>query len=164
MTIQFTEGHFAEPYSPTIENTYHKILRVKGVEYAVEIVDTAGLVRRPKRHVLEPLGHVPELRDALRNGHPRLRVRLLPHRAAVVRHAAGHQREAPQRRRLRPHPPRDRRQQVGPRARAAGDKRRGAEACGGVELSVRGECTLCGRRLMCFEKALMPLYFQWGVH
>ena len=25
VTIQFTEGHFAEPYSPTIENTFQKV-------------------------------------------------------------------------------------------------------------------------------------------
>jgi len=42
VTIQFTEGHFAEPYSPTIENTFQKLIRHKGVEYQTDILDTAG--------------------------------------------------------------------------------------------------------------------------
>eukprot|EP00287_Rhodomonas_sp_CCMP768_P004093 CAMPEP_0196728116 /NCGR_PEP_ID=MMETSP1091-20130531/8900_1 /TAXON_ID=302021 /ORGANISM="Rhodomonas sp., Strain CCMP768" /LENGTH=311 /DNA_ID=CAMNT_0042070823 /DNA_START=45 /DNA_END=980 /DNA_ORIENTATION=- len=42
VTIQFTEGHFQEPYSPTIENTFQKIIRHKGVEYQLDILDTAG--------------------------------------------------------------------------------------------------------------------------
>jgi hypothetical protein len=42
VTIQFTEGHFAEPYSPTIENTFQKVIRHKGVEYQTDILDTAG--------------------------------------------------------------------------------------------------------------------------
>ena len=44
VTIQFTEGHFAEPYSPTIENTFQKLIRHKGVEYQTDILDTAGAV------------------------------------------------------------------------------------------------------------------------
>lgn len=42
LTLQFIEGHFAETYYPTIENSFTKILRYKGVEYATEIIDTAG--------------------------------------------------------------------------------------------------------------------------
>eukprot|EP00286_Rhodomonas_abbreviata_P029855 CAMPEP_0181293074 /NCGR_PEP_ID=MMETSP1101-20121128/2865_1 /TAXON_ID=46948 /ORGANISM="Rhodomonas abbreviata, Strain Caron Lab Isolate" /LENGTH=168 /DNA_ID=CAMNT_0023397625 /DNA_START=53 /DNA_END=559 /DNA_ORIENTATION=- len=42
VTIQFTEGHFQEPYSPTIENTFQKVIRHKGVEYQLDILDTAG--------------------------------------------------------------------------------------------------------------------------
>ena len=42
VTIQFTEGHFAEPYSPTIENTFQKVIRHKGIEYQTDILDTAG--------------------------------------------------------------------------------------------------------------------------
>jgi len=42
VTIQFTEGHFAEPYSPTIENTFQKVIRHKGTEYQTDILDTAG--------------------------------------------------------------------------------------------------------------------------
>lgn len=36
------DGHFVESYYPTIENTFSKEIRVKGQEYATEIVDTAG--------------------------------------------------------------------------------------------------------------------------
>lgn len=40
VTIQFAENHFAEAYNPTIENTFHKTLKHKGVEYELEIIDT----------------------------------------------------------------------------------------------------------------------------
>ncbi|KAI8928663.1 small GTPase superfamily [Entophlyctis helioformis] len=40
--VQFVENHFAETYYPTIENTFTKIVRYKGEEYATEIMDTAG--------------------------------------------------------------------------------------------------------------------------
>ncbi|CZT06110.1 probable serine-tRNA ligase, cytosolic [Rhynchosporium graminicola] len=42
LTVQFVDGHFVESYYPTIENTFSKVIKVKGVEYATEIVDTAG--------------------------------------------------------------------------------------------------------------------------
>nr|AVV27001.1 Rheb [Hemiarma marina] len=42
LTIQFTEGHFVDTYSPTIENTFSKQLKYRGVDYSVEILDTAG--------------------------------------------------------------------------------------------------------------------------
>jgi len=42
VVIQFTEGHFAETYSPTIENTFQKVIRHRGVDYATDILDTAG--------------------------------------------------------------------------------------------------------------------------
>jgi Ras family protein len=42
VTIQFAENHFAEAYNPTVENTFHKTLKHKGVEYELEIIDTAG--------------------------------------------------------------------------------------------------------------------------
>lgn len=45
LTVQFVDGHFVESYYPTIENTFSKTLKVKGQEYATEIVDTAGQVR-----------------------------------------------------------------------------------------------------------------------
>jgi hypothetical protein len=45
LTVQFVDGHFVESYYPTIENTFSKIIRYKGQDYATEIIDTAGQVR-----------------------------------------------------------------------------------------------------------------------
>ncbi|KAH7321467.1 P-loop containing nucleoside triphosphate hydrolase protein [Rhexocercosporidium sp. MPI-PUGE-AT-0058] len=42
LTVQFVDGHFVESYYPTIENTFSKVIKYKGQEYATEIVDTAG--------------------------------------------------------------------------------------------------------------------------
>lgn len=42
LTIQFVEGQFVESYYPTIENTFSKIIKYKGQDYATEIIDTAG--------------------------------------------------------------------------------------------------------------------------
>lgn len=42
MTVQFVEDHFVESYYPTIENQFSKLVRYKGQEYEVEILDTAG--------------------------------------------------------------------------------------------------------------------------
>jgi Ras family protein len=42
LTIQFVEGQFVDSYEPTIENTFTKTFKVKGVEYQVTLVDTAG--------------------------------------------------------------------------------------------------------------------------
>lgn len=42
VTVQFVEQHFVESYYPTIENQFSKVIRYKGVEYATEIIDTAG--------------------------------------------------------------------------------------------------------------------------
>jgi hypothetical protein len=44
LTVQFVDGHFVESYYPTIENTFSKVIRHKGQEYATEIIDTAGQV------------------------------------------------------------------------------------------------------------------------
>jgi hypothetical protein len=44
LTVQFVDGHFVESYYPTIENTFSKVIKYKGEEYATEIVDTAGQV------------------------------------------------------------------------------------------------------------------------
>ncbi|EDN90788.1 hypothetical protein SS1G_00188 [Sclerotinia sclerotiorum 1980 UF-70] len=38
----FVDGHFVESYYPTIENTFSKVIKYKGQEFATEIVDTAG--------------------------------------------------------------------------------------------------------------------------
>ncbi|CAG8951489.1 hypothetical protein HYFRA_00007405 [Hymenoscyphus fraxineus] len=42
LTVRFVDGHFVESYYPTIENTFSKIIKHKGQEYATEIIDTAG--------------------------------------------------------------------------------------------------------------------------
>jgi len=42
LTVQFVDGHFVESYYPTIENTFSKVIKYKGQEYATEIIDTAG--------------------------------------------------------------------------------------------------------------------------
>lgn len=46
LTVQFVDGHFVESYYPTIENTFSKIIRYKGQDFATEIIDTAGQVRK----------------------------------------------------------------------------------------------------------------------
>ena len=43
--MQFVDGHFVESYYPTIENTFSKLIKYRGQEYAAEIIDTAGQVR-----------------------------------------------------------------------------------------------------------------------
>ncbi|GAA5864499.1 hypothetical protein JCM8547_005562 [Rhodosporidiobolus lusitaniae] len=42
LTVQFVDSHFVESYYPTIENTFQKIVKYKGQEYSLDIVDTAG--------------------------------------------------------------------------------------------------------------------------
>jgi len=42
VTIRFVEDHFVETYNPTIENTFHKVIKFKGEDFLTEIVDTAG--------------------------------------------------------------------------------------------------------------------------
>lgn len=42
LTIQFVEGQFVDSYEPTIENTFNKTLKVRGQEYQLTLVDTAG--------------------------------------------------------------------------------------------------------------------------
>ncbi len=42
MTVQYVDEHFVESYYPTIENQFSKIVRYKGQDYAIEILDTAG--------------------------------------------------------------------------------------------------------------------------
>lgn len=45
LTVQFVDGHFVESYYPTIENTFSKVIKFRGQEFATEIIDTAGQVR-----------------------------------------------------------------------------------------------------------------------
>lgn len=42
MIVRFVEEHFVESYYPTIENQFSKTIRIRGQEYNVEILDTAG--------------------------------------------------------------------------------------------------------------------------
>lgn len=44
MTVQFVDQHFVDSYYPTIENTFTKIVKHKGSEYQLDIIDTAGQV------------------------------------------------------------------------------------------------------------------------
>lgn len=44
LVIQFIENQYYENYCPTIENTYSKSIKYNGVEYDVDILDTAGQV------------------------------------------------------------------------------------------------------------------------
>lgn len=45
LTVRFVEHHFVESYYPTIENTFSRIIKYNGQDFATEIVDTAGQVR-----------------------------------------------------------------------------------------------------------------------
>lgn len=42
LCIQFVDGQFVDSYAPTIENTFQKGFKVRGQEYQLELVDTAG--------------------------------------------------------------------------------------------------------------------------
>ncbi|XP_064605111.1 GTP-binding protein Rheb homolog [Liolophura sinensis] len=42
LTIQFVENQFVDSYDPTIENTFNKTMKMKGQEYSLQLVDTAG--------------------------------------------------------------------------------------------------------------------------
>ncbi|KAJ1991915.1 GTP-binding protein [Dimargaris cristalligena] len=42
LIVQFVENFFCDSYYPTIENTFRKIIKYKGIEFECEIFDTAG--------------------------------------------------------------------------------------------------------------------------
>jgi len=42
LAIRFVDDRFVESYNPTIENTFHKVIKFKGEDIETEIVDTAG--------------------------------------------------------------------------------------------------------------------------
>ncbi|ODV87456.1 carbohydrate-binding module family 48 protein [[Candida] arabinofermentans NRRL YB-2248] len=42
LTLQFVEDHFIDHYYPTIENQFNKSITHNGIEYSLEILDTAG--------------------------------------------------------------------------------------------------------------------------
>lgn len=50
LTVRFVEHHFVESYYPTIENTFSRIIKHNGQDYATEIVDTAGQVSVSRGH------------------------------------------------------------------------------------------------------------------
>ena len=44
MTTCLVEDRFVENYDPTIENTFHKTIQFRKFSFALDIVDTAGMV------------------------------------------------------------------------------------------------------------------------
>jgi len=42
ITVQFVDNHFVDTYNPTIENTFHKTINYKGVDFTTDIIDTPG--------------------------------------------------------------------------------------------------------------------------
>merc|ERR1711994_608417 len=42
LAIQFVQGQFVDYYEPTIENTFNKTVTMKGSQYELLLVDTAG--------------------------------------------------------------------------------------------------------------------------
>lgn len=44
LTVQYVDEHFVDSYYPTIENTFSKVIKYHGQDFATEIVDTAGQV------------------------------------------------------------------------------------------------------------------------
>jgi len=42
LAIQFVQGQFVDYYDPTIENTFNKTINLKGNQYELLLVDTAG--------------------------------------------------------------------------------------------------------------------------
>ncbi|RWS09032.1 GTP-binding protein Rheb-like protein, partial [Dinothrombium tinctorium] len=42
LTIQFVDGQFVDSYDPTVENTFTKTVKIRGQEYYLRLVDTAG--------------------------------------------------------------------------------------------------------------------------
>ena len=45
LTVQFVDSHFVDSYYPTIENTFQKVVKYKGHDFNLDIIDTAGQVR-----------------------------------------------------------------------------------------------------------------------
>lgn len=42
LTIQYVDGLFVDSYDPTIENTFQKQVKIRGQDYCLQLVDTAG--------------------------------------------------------------------------------------------------------------------------
>uniref|UniRef100_A0A3B5QBM0 GTP-binding protein Rheb n=1 Tax=Xiphophorus maculatus TaxID=8083 RepID=A0A3B5QBM0_XIPMA len=61
LTIQFVEGQFVDSYDPTIENTFNKMVNVKGQDFNLQLVDTAGQDEYsifPQSHSMDIHGYV----------------------------------------------------------------------------------------------------------
>lgn len=61
LTIQFIEQRFVDSYEPTIENTFTKTFKVKGQEFFLKLVDTAGQDEYsifPQSHTMDIHGYV----------------------------------------------------------------------------------------------------------
>jgi len=61
LTIQFVEGQFVDAYDPTIENTFSKPWKMKGQEFELKLVDTAGQDEYaifPAQHSMDMHGYV----------------------------------------------------------------------------------------------------------
>jgi len=61
LTIQFVENQFVDSYDPTIENTFTKNWRVKGQDFELKLVDTAGQDEYaifPAQHAIDMHGYI----------------------------------------------------------------------------------------------------------
>ena len=81
LTIQYAEGQFIDAYSPTIENTFQKLVKHRDTEYVLPfpLCIFVTLWQVPDR---DPgyggAGRVSDLPHALRYGHPRLHSHVRP--------------------------------------------------------------------------------------
>nr|CAH0106666.1 unnamed protein product [Daphnia galeata] len=61
LTIQFVENQFVDSYDPTIENTFTKPWKVRGQDFELKLVDTAGQDEYaifPAQHSMDMHGYV----------------------------------------------------------------------------------------------------------
>ncbi|KAM0748999.1 ras-2 [Meredithblackwellia eburnea MCA 4105] len=42
LSVQFVDAHFTDSYYPTLETTFQKVVKHKGNEFSLDILDTAG--------------------------------------------------------------------------------------------------------------------------
>ena len=54
LTVQFVQGIFVEKYDPTIEDSYRKQVEIDGQQCMMEILDTAGTVKKTTFFVGSP--------------------------------------------------------------------------------------------------------------
>lgn len=120
LTVQFVDSHFVDSYYPTIENTFQKVVKYKGQDFHLDIIDTAGQVRRLPTLIMSSNLANPLARIAGRVLHPllapcrrppRLGPRLLGLVQVELRHVHHHPREDSQLHGQRERPHGARRQQ-----------------------------------------------------
>lgn len=61
LAVQFVQGHFDDYYETTIENAFKKTISVKGSQYELSLVDTAGqdeYTMFPTEHSVDINGYV----------------------------------------------------------------------------------------------------------